>query len=648
MIRKESIDAIMDAARIEEVIGDFVSLKRRGTNMLGLCPFHNERTPSFSVSPSKGIFKCFGCGKSGNAIGFLMDHEHLSYPDALRYLARKYNIQLIEEVGDEEEDRELRNKRESLMQVHVFAMRYFQDALRNTEKGKAIGLSYLHERDFRDDILEKFQVGYSPDEWDALTARALNEGFSSEYLLESGLSIRKDQRMYDRFRGRVIFPILNLTGNPIAFAGRILTQAKDSPKYVNSPETEIYQKSKVLYGLFQARSAIMTMDECLLVEGYTDVMSLHQAGLTNVVASSGTSLTADQIRLISRFTQNITILYDGDEAGLKASFRGIDMILEHGLNVRVVLFPEGEDPDSYVRKNRVNVVRDFIRARAENFLLFKAGILMKEAGNDPLRRAEAIRDIVTSISLIPDAIKRQVFIRECSQMIDLPEQHLIFEMNKMLRKRLSRDAATAIPEEMPSLPPEPGITQKAKVVDFTVREKDIIRILLNHGARDFILELPVDDEKTERIAVNTATYIVHQILNEELGFEDEGCRMILDEYIAALSRESIPGLDHFLQHRDMRIARLAIDLISSPYFLSQNWHRYRIVVPTEEENLRDLVLIAVNALKLQHIEKKLLALQSALRDHEDVEDALLLLHDLNELSRKKVAISEILGRVVSR
>ncbi|HRZ77512.1 MAG TPA: DNA primase, partial [Bacteroidales bacterium] len=631
MIRQETIDAIMGAVRIEEVVGDFVTLRRRGVNLVGLCPFHNEKTPSFNVNPARGIYKCFGCGKAGNAVGFVMEHEHLSYPEALRYLGRKYNVAVEEEVQTDEE-RQLRDRRDSLLHVHAFALDFFRKSLFETEEGKAIGLSYLKDREYREDILQKFELGYSPEAWDALTARAMNEGFSSDYLVESGLTIRKDERYYDRFRGRVIFPIHNLTGAPVAFAGRILSSDRSRPKYINSPETEIYHKSKVLYGLHHARQAIVSHDECLLVEGYTDVLSLHQAGIENVVASSGTALTVDQIRLIRRYTENITILYDGDEAGLKASFRGIDLILEQGLNVRLVLFPEGEDPDSFVRKNRVNVVRDFIRSRSENFIPFKARLLIRESEGDPVKKAGGIRDIVASVALVPDGIKRNLFIRECSQLMDIPEQTLMFEMNKMLRRRLQERRTEGGEDQVTEAPPPPPQALQTRTRDHQAVENDLVRILLNHGMLDF--DMPIQDQgSTELVPVNTATYILHHLLSDGLEASDPACRTVIQVFRRHLEKEELPPIDLFLNHPDAGVARLAIDLITSPHNLSANWKRHRIHVPTEEQVIRELVINAVNAFKLAHVERELERLGTDLKGPLEAVHQLALMARQNELLR---------------
>jgi DNA primase len=421
MITKATVDRIMEATDIVEVIGEFVQLKKRGANFVGLSPFANERTPSFTVSPAKGIFKDFSSGKGGSAVTFLMELEKFTYPEALKWLAKKYGIE-VEETVEAAENKEEEHRRESLMIVTGYAAKFFHESLLNTDEGKAIGLSYFKERGFTNETITKFELGYSPDQWEAFTGDAIKQGYQEEFLVESGLSVKRDNgSLYDRYRGRVMFPIHSFTGRIIAFGGRTLKSDKNVPKYVNSPESEIYHKSNVLYGLYFAKKAIREEDNCYLVEGYADVLSVHQAGIENVVASSGTSLTVEQIRLISRFTKNITILYDGDAAGIKASLRGLDMILEEGLNVKVVLFPDGDDPDSYVRKVGTAAFKSHIEKNKKDFILYKTDMLLGEAGNDPIKKSEVIREIVESIAKIPDSIKASVFIKECSHILQLDE-----------------------------------------------------------------------------------------------------------------------------------------------------------------------------------------------------------------------------------
>ncbi|MBN4062539.1 DNA primase, partial [Bacteroidales bacterium AH-315-I05] len=436
MIPKETIAIIIETADVVEVLGEFVSLKKKGKDYWACCPFHNEKTPSFSVS-HKGFYKCFGCGESGNAINFLMEHEHYTYPEALKYLANKYNIEIQEQELTPEMEQQ-QNEREALYIVSAYAEKFFIEQLNDTDEGKSIGLSYFKERGFSNETIEKFKLGYCPDQWDVLTKTALDAGYKLEYLLQTGLSKERNNQHYDGYRGRVIFPIHNLSGRPIAFGGRTLKTDKKIPKYVNTSECDIYHKSKVLYGIYFAKKAIISEDNCYLVEGYTDVISLHQSGIENVVASSGTSLTIEQIRLIKRYTPNITILYDGDAAGIKASFRGIDLILEEGMNVKIVLFPEGEDPDSYAKKSSPEELKEFITSSSKDFIVFKTETLQIESQNDPVKKAGLIHEIINSIALIPDHIARSLYLKECSKILGISEKALIGELNKTLRKKFKQ------------------------------------------------------------------------------------------------------------------------------------------------------------------------------------------------------------------
>src|ERR1035437_2106664 len=432
MIDQATIDRITEAAQIQDVVGDFVTLKKRGANLLGRCPFHNEKMPSFTVSPAKGIYKCFGCGKAGNAVNFIMEHEHYTYPEALKYLAKKYNIE-IEEDERTPESVETENEKESLYIISSFAQKYFSDLLLKNEEGKAVGLSYFRERGFSDEVINKFQLGYCLSDWSGFTDEALKNGYKIEFLEKTGLTIVNDSgKQYDRFRGRVMFPIHNLSGRVIGFGGRILKADPKSPKYVNSPESDIYHKSNILYGAYQAKKTIINLDNCYLVEGYTDVISMHQSGIENVVASSGTSLTIEQIRLIGRYSKNVTVLYDSDPAGIKASLRGIDLILEEGLNVKVVLFPEGDDPDSYSKKVSATELKEYIEKKAVDFILFKTNLLLAETQGDPVKKANLIKDIIGTIAKIPDPIIRTTYLKECANLLDTDEKVLITELNKQI------------------------------------------------------------------------------------------------------------------------------------------------------------------------------------------------------------------------
>ena len=482
MITPDTIDKIMDATRVEEVVGEFVNLKKRGVNLIGLCPFHNEKTPSFNVNPARGIFKCFGCGKGGNAVNFLMEHEHYTYPEALKFLANKYGIE-IEEEKPSPELQQAMDEKESLFNLSAFAQKYFEDTLHHTEEGKAIGMTYLKERGFSLETIKKFGLGYSLNEWDALILHAKKNGYKKEYLLKTSLAKEKDHQLFDTFRGRVIFPIHNLSGRVLGFGARILTNEKNKPKYINTAESDIYHKSKVLYGLFFAKSAVSRNDNCYLVEGYTDVISMHQAGIENLIASSGTSLTTEQIKLIKRYTSNITLLFDGDPAGIKAAFRGIDMILEEGMNVRLVLFPDGEDPDSYARKYRPVEVKDFIEGNALDFISFKTNLLLGETKNDPIRKAGLIKEIAQTISLIPEPIARTLYIQQCSELMEIDERLLVAEVNKLRRQKFSREQKTDTSQEVSGPPPEYVEKQQPLQLTNGHQEKEVIRMLLHHAGK---------------------------------------------------------------------------------------------------------------------------------------------------------------------
>lgn len=513
------VEEIMNTSRIEEIVGDFVTLKKRGANMLGLCPFHNEKTPSFTVSPAKNIYKCFGCGKGGNPVNFLMEHESYTYVEALRALAERYNIKLPEEkVEDPGEEYKKASERESILIALKFAGEYYSDLLNNDEEGKTLGMSYFEERGFRPETIQKFGLGYTKNEWNHFHSHAQKAGYQDEFLQKAGLINTNSQgTIYDTFRGRVMFSIHSLSGKIVAFAGRILEKDPKVAKYVNSPETEVYHKSEILYGLFFARQAIRLQDECFLVEGYTDVITLHQAGIENVVASSGTSLTEKQIKLVKRFTENITVLYDGDAAGLKASLRGIDMILEAGLNVRVVVFPDGEDPDSYCKKLGGAGFRDYIKENSKDFILFKSGLLSAEAKDDPVKKAGVIRDIVETISKIPDNLKRSGFIKACGSLLDVQEQLLINEVNKV-RRALKKEEKNFVKHEEVASTLNKQIEQILHVDTQENQERDIIRLLLQYG------HLPYNDEHT------VAEFLIYEIEHDTVEFTTPVYAGILAEY----------------------------------------------------------------------------------------------------------------------
>ena len=541
-IKRQTIDAIFETARIEEVIGDFVHLKKAGSNYKGLSPFTNEKTPSFFVSPAKQIFKCFSTGKGGNVVSFLMEQEHMTYPEALRYLAKKYGIEIEEDEVDSPEEQKALNERQNIEVVTKFAQEFFTDSLLNTDEGRSIGLSYFKERGFSDETIEKFQLGYSPDDSQALLNAAKKGQYSIEYLEKAGLIKRSGDRQFDFFRGRVIFPIHNLTGKPIAFGARTLKSDKKVAKYFNSPESELYYKSKVLYGIYQSRSTIVKEDNCYLVEGYTDVISLHQAGIHNVVASSGTSLTTDQVRLIKRYTSNITILYDGDPAGIKASFRGIDIILEAGLNVKVVLFPEGQDPDSYARSVNSEALKAYLEKEQNDFIVFKSRVLQKEAGDDPVKKAALVRDILESIALVQDSILRSFYIRECARLLDVEENNLVQELNKILRKKQYASTGQTPPLDN-YIRPQAPIKKKEKTLSSRELEIDILMKLLQYGNQQIIIELINENDEKAEVLTHVADYILFEVNSDYVDFRDDGYRLLLEEF-RNIEIENTPALQH--------------------------------------------------------------------------------------------------------
>ena len=648
MIPQDTIMSIIDTVRIEEVVSDFVSLKKRGANLIGVCPFHKEKTPSFIVSPAKGIFKCFGCGKAGDSVRFIMEHEHYSYPEALRYLANKYGI-IIEEKEQSPEELMAQNEREKMFNINTFAQQYFSNTMKNDEEGLAVGMSYFRERGFRDAIIDKFQLGYCLNQRDAFIQYAVKNGYSKDLLLKIGLASGSEDRMYDKYQGRVIFPIHNLTGKVIGFGARILSGDKTKAKYLNSPESEIYNKSQTLYGIYFAKNEISRLDECILVEGYADVLSMHQAGIENTVASSGTSLTTEQIRLISRYTKNITILYDGDNAGIHAALRGTDMILEEGMNVRIVLLPPDEDPDSFVQHHPIEEVRAYIENNAKDFISFKTQLLLKDAANNPIKKAEVVKDIVNTISVIPDAIFRATYIKECSRLMDMPEQSLMNELNKQLRAKIRKNnpqqgQQDIIVEEVKT---EPQNLNVSAVPTGFYQEQELVKLLLMYG--DTEIDIDGMDENNEPIIykVSVASLIVDDLKNDDLLFKDDTHRMIFDIFDRALDEGILPKEQYFVSHENSKISELAATLLSSPYKLD-DWNRKEIKVKTEEDVLSKLVITSVLRFKDMVLDEKRNELTRQIMETQDVEDQFALLVKKKKLDDLRIKINQELGIVIAK
>jgi len=599
MIDQATIERIVDAAHISDVVSEFVTLKKRGVNQLGLCPFHNEKTPSFTVSPAKGIFKCFGCGKGGNSVNFIMELEQLSYPDALRWLAKKFHIE-IEEKEESQEEKALKDERESMMIVSAFAQKYFSRFLLNENEGRTIGLSYLRERGIRDDIMTKFELGYCPDGKDLFTQAATREGYKMEFLEKTGLTIKRDDWVRDRFGGRVIFPVHNVAGRVIAFGGRTLTNDKKVAKYLNSPESDIYHKGRTLYGIYQAKRDITRLDKCYLVEGYTDVLSFHQAGIENVVASSGTSLTIDQIRLIRRFSPNITIVYDGDDAGIKASLRGIDMVLEEGINVKVLPLPLGEDPDSFARSMSASELTEYIKKNETDFIKFKTQLLMESVENDPVSKARLINEIVHSISVIPDTITRSIYIKECSRLMDVEEIVLYSEIRKIQNKQ-SEDHTRKELQEIQVQAAKPIVTSPEKKVvnPFETEEREIIRILLKYFHQEVF---EIEDETTHEAHTYTVgVYVLSELHNDGLVSVNPKVRAILSDMEQNLDNKEFDPIRYFTQHPDNEISRYASNLLAEKYIESKRWSKGGAFIETESELLHDLVPILIKEYKIKNV-----------------------------------------------
>lgn len=655
MIPRETINQIIETARIEDVVSEFVTLRKRGSNLIGVCPFHKEKTPSFNVNPARNIFKCFGCGKAGDSVRFIMEHEHYSYPEALRYLAKKYGIK-IEEREQTPEELAAQNERERMFNINSFAQQYFSDTMMTSDEGQSVGLAYFHERGFRDAIINRFQLGYCPNSGSAFTEYAIQHGYDKDLLIKVGLTGNYENRLYDRYQGRVIFPIHNLTGKVIGFGGRILTSEKTKAKYVNSPESEIYNKSQTLYGIFFARNEISRLDNCILVEGYADVLSMHQAGIENVVASSGTSLTTEQIRMISRYTKNITMLYDGDAAGIHAALRGTNMILEEGMNVRIVVLPPEDDPDSFVQNNPIEVVTKYLEDNARDFIGFKTNLLLKDAQNDPIKRASVIKDIVETIAVIPDPIYRATYIKECSRTLEMAEQTLTNEVNKILRAKYRKqlgldpklDSQLSYQEYQTYQTQQQQVEPKDTTPVGFYQEQELVKLLLSHGSDTIELEERDEDGKVVNTYITTiASAIVDDLKNDGLLFSDPTHKKIFDAFNNGLDTGILPTAQDFTSSEDQDVAVLAADLLSTQYKLD-DWQRHRIVVRTEDDVLKKTVLTSILRFKDMVIEDRRTAVVKELQSCTNPDDQLILLQKKKKLDEIRTRINRDLGIVITK
>ncbi|MBR5354235.1 MAG: DNA primase [Bacteroidales bacterium] len=705
MISKDTIDRIMDATRIEEVIGEFVSLKKRGANHIGCCPFHNEKTPSFYVSPSKGIFKCFGCGKSGNAVGFLMDHEHYTYPEALHWLADKYHIQ-IEEEQLTEEQKERQTERDGLFHVSEFAQKYFADLLYNNELGRNIGLAYFHQRGLSDDIIKTFGLGYCLDEWDNFTTYARRNGYSDAVLEKTGLTIfKEDGKCFDRFKGRVMFPIYSISGRVLGFSGRTLSKEKQVAKYVNSPDSDIYNKSHILYGLYQARNAIGKAGKCYLVEGNVDVVSMHQSGVCNTVASCGTSLTIEQIRLIKRYTPNVTVLYDGDSAGIKAALRAVNLLFEEGMHVRVVLFPDGEDPDSYAQKYGSTQLQDYLRDHEENFVQFKTRVLLEDVESDPIRKAEVLKEMVRTIALVPDMLERQEYVKQTAARLRTSETILTQELAKTMAanaqkawKEQQRNEQQPTPPADQPQPPAPGqpspgnadttplppsadqysivpgldkdssptslqITSQERTANDAIlndptasrggagaeaQERHLVRLLITSGNK-MILQDGVDDEGNPcPIELSLAEVVVAELTENELSFSNPVYQQIYTLYRDAVENgQPLPDANLFAQHTDSILRNTALTLMLTQYQISDQWRdKKHILVPGLETHLRRDLEETILTFKQKKVEHELEQNAFQIRSCTDPDDTVILMAQRKQLIQTWQAVCQKLGRVV--
>lgn len=658
MIDQETIQRIMDAARIEEVIGDFVSLKKRGANHIGCCPFHNEKTPSFYVSPSKGIFKCFGCGEAGDVVKFLMKHEHYTYPEALRWLADKYHIEIKEEEQTEEE-KQRQTERDGLFHVSEFAQKYFADLLYNDEMGRAVGLSYFHGRGLSDEVIKRFGLGYCLDEWSNFTDHALKNGYSLQVLEKTGLTIVKEDtgKQYDRFRGRVMFPIYSISGRVLGFSGRVLTSEKQAAKYVNSPDSDIYNKSRILYGLYQARSAIAKADKCYLVEGNVDVISMHQSGVENTVASCGTSLTVEQIRLIKRYTQNVTVLYDGDKAGVKAALRAIDLLFAEGMHVRLVLFPDDEDPDSYAQKYGSTQLQEFLASHEDNFIMYKTRVLLDGVKDDPIRKAELVSETARSIALVADLLERSEYIRQCSQMLRVSEEALGTAVARAIGSARQKVAEESGERKVESGEQGADGAGQKLTTDHSPRttdtappevERHLVRLLLNYGnealSQDF-----TDENGTQQTSTYTvAQIIVGELEGEKLSFSHPLCQRVLEQCSLMVEMAGRVEVSRFVDSADDALRTFCATVMMDTYSIcEESWKKKNIYPPKEEDNLLQDVRDSLNTFKSLRLAQMIAERRERLMGASDEEQMQLLaeIKQYTDLSRK---IGSALGMVIAR
>ena len=660
MIPKNTVDIIIETAHVEEVVGEFITLKKRGANLLGLCPFHGEKTPSFTVSSVKGIYKCFGCGKAGNSVNFVMDHLKLTYPEALKWLAKKYNIEVIErEITPAE--RELQTERESMLIVMQYAQRYFSETMLQIDEGKSIGLGYFKERDLKDDIISKFQLGYSLEEKNSFTNTAIKNGYSPKYLAKTGMSILsnryvegneiKGNDLFDRYAGRVMFPIHDDGGRVVAFGGRTLTKDKKIAKYINSPETEIYNKSKILYGLWLGKKTIQEKDTCFLVEGYMDVIAMHQAGIENVVASSGTSLTVDQIKSIHRFTKNIVVLYDGDEAGQKASSRAIPLLLEEGMNVKLLQFPDNDDPDSFSRKVTIQEFHDYIETNVTDFLYFKTKKLKEQTKNDPIKLAGVIKDIVENIAIIPDNIIRSIYIKECSNIMEIEESILQLEVNKIRRKvspKQKKDDSVLDENSQTEILNQTNFqeTNENTVLKFDSEEKELLRIMLLHG--NILVKIDAETENevaADDLEITISEFILYELWRDQISFENPIHQVILDEYILELSHDRIPAIQHFSMSQNPIISSFVINNIINNYELSNKWEKLGVYISEEINDIKKSTENLLFSLKEKKINSFINQKQDLLKltSPEETEN---IIKEIIQLIDLKKRVNKLLGRIV--